>query len=99
VENKGQSILMGVIIGVMLFLVGMVFLNFITPEHWIDGSDSMLVELGCGTVAANGTIVGAAAGISDGVKATCLIGEIIIPYFIVLVISAVGGIVLARFLL
>lgn len=91
-ENRGQSILMAVIVGVMLFMVGMIFLNFITPDSWVDGSDSMMTELGCGNSTNSGT------DISDGVKATCLIGEIIIPYSIMIILSAVAGIILARFL-
>jgi len=97
-NNRGQSILMGIIIGLILFISGMVFLNFITPETWVDGTDSMMKQLGCGTVV-NGTITDAGADLSDGVKATCLIGEIIVPYFIIIIISAAGGIILARFII
>lgn len=98
-NNFGQTIFISVIVGIMLFLIGMVFLNFITPETWIDGSNSMMLELGCGTVNATGSIVGATADISDGVKATCLIGEVIVPYFIILILSTAGGIIASKFLI
>jgi len=98
-NRKGQTIFMTVIVGVMLFMIGMVFLNFIKPDTWVDGSDSMMNQIGCGTIDANGTITGEGAEISDGVKATCLIGELIIPYMILAIVSAAGGLIVSRFLI
>jgi len=87
-NNKGQSILMGVVVGFFLFLIGMVLLNYIDADTWVDGEDSLINELNCDD-----------SGISDGTKLTCLIGEAIVPYFIIGIISAAGGIITARFLI
>lgn len=89
-NNKGQSIFGGVIIGLVLFIVGMVFLNFIDTETWFDGTDSVINQLDCDQT--NGDI-------SDGAKATCLIAELVVPYFIIIVIAAVGGLIVGRFIL
>jgi len=97
-NNKAQTILSSVIIGVFIFIVGMIMFNFVDTSTWTDGTDSMMNQIGCGEV--NQTaIVGQTAGLTDGQKATCLIGEIVLPYFIFIVISAAGGVILSRFLL
>ena len=99
-DKKGQTIFGSVIIGIFIFIVGMIMFNFVDTATWTDGTDSMMNQIGCGKVDINnGTIIGQSAGLTDGQKATCLIGEMVVPYFIILVISASGGIILSRFLL
>jgi len=89
-NNRGQ-ILITIISGIMIFIAGMVFLNFLQPEV-----NTMMSESGlnCGNSSSDPNL-----SISDGAKATCLIGEIVVPYFIIIVISVAGGVIVSRFLL
>lgn len=95
-NKRGQSIFLGAVVGILLFMFGMIFYNFITPEYWNDGENSMMNEIGCGYVE-NGTVFGS-EDLSDGGKMTCLIGELVVPYFIIIVVSAAGGIITSRWL-
>lgn len=76
---------MGVMVGLFLFMVGMIIFNFIDIDTWEDGTDSLIKELNCDD-----------SGISDGTKLTCLMGELALPYFIIVVISAAGGIITSK---
>lgn len=84
-NRKGQSIMMGVIFGLMIFIAGMLFVNFIS-ERTLDmlGTSGLDCE---------------SSTISDGVKVTCLIGELVVPYFIVIFISLAGAVILTRFVI
>jgi len=84
---------LSIIVGIMIFIVGMVFINFIDMEV-----DTMLSEFGCGSVQ-NGNIVNQSLNLSDGAKATCMVAELVIPYFIVVVLAAAGGLIIARFII
>jgi len=84
-NNKGQGLLMAVVIAVMIFTVGMLFMQFLK-------SDITDARSPIGLDCQNSTI-------SDGNKVTCLGVDIVIPYFIITVISAAGGIIISRFLL
>lgn len=86
-NKKAQSILMGVVVGLFLFMAGMIFVDFIDLE-----TESMLTSLNCGN-STNPNLT-----VSDGVKATCLVGEIVTPYYIVIIFATAGGIIMARFL-
>jgi len=86
-NSKGQTVFLSIVIGSFLFVSGMVLLNFIDETLWNDGEDSLINELDCDN-----------SDISDGTKLTCLIGEAVVPFFILSVISAAGGIITARFL-
>ncbi len=83
-NRKGQSIFMSIIFGIMIFIVGVLFINFIDLDL-----DSLLgtENLDCDN-----------SDISDGTKMTCLIGEMTIPYFIILFVSSAGGLIAGRFL-
>lgn len=84
-NNKGQTIFLSVTVGVLIFIAGMLFLNFLVPEvQRIQGEDSFDCEN--------------ASGITDGTKLSCLLIDSVIPYYIILVLSFSGGIITDRFL-
>lgn len=84
--NKiGGVMLISIMVGLMIFISGMLFLNFLKTEvTLVRNSDN----LDCSN----------ASGITDGNKMACLIVDILIPYFIILIISFSGGIIAGRFL-
>lgn len=69
----------------MIFISGMLFLNFLKPQVTIIQNSS---NLDCDN----------ASVISDGNKVSCLIAELVIPYFILIILSFTGGILVDRFL-
>jgi hypothetical protein len=84
-NNKGQigSLGVAVIVAVMLFIAGMLAVNFVR-----DSITDTRTQLTCST-----------PGISDGTKLACLLVDIVVPYFIVIIISAAGGLITYRFTL
>ena len=84
-NNKGQISSLGfsILIAVLIFAAGMIIMNFIKPEI-----TNARTDLSCSTPSI----------ISDGTKATCLIIDGVIPYFILIVISAAGGLITSKFL-
>jgi len=85
-NRKGQGLFMSIIVGVMIFMVGVLFINFLTPEVTVVRNAT---NLDCSN----------AAGISDGTKLACLVVDLVIPYFILIIFSFAGGIIAARFLI
>lgn len=83
-NNKGQTFGLAIMVAIMIFLVGMMVLNVIMPEV---------------TTARSSDALGCAAPDSDGAKLLCLTVDLVIPYFILLVISTAGGIITARLVL
>lgn len=81
-NKRGQTLGIAIIVAISIFIVGMMSLNFIYPEV-TRARDSD--NLDCSN-----------SSISDGTKLTCLVADIVIPYFILLIISVVGGIITAR---
>jgi hypothetical protein len=86
-NNKGQAggILIAVLIGIMIFMSGMLFINYIKDDVTTARSSS---NMDCSNL-----------NISDGAKVTCLGIDLLIPYFIVSVLSASGAVITARFLI
>lgn len=84
-NKKGQSLGLSIIMAIMIFLIGMTVLNILKPEI-TTARDSN--NLDCANTA-----------ISDGNKLTCLVVDIALPYFILLIISVAGGYITARMLL
>lgn len=80
--NKRGGVFLGLVIGFMLFMAGMIVLNFIK-----DDVTSARVALDCDN-----------QSISDGAKLTCLGVDGVVPYFIILILSTVGGIAFGRFM-
>ena len=64
----GQAALVGLMIGIMVFMLAMIFIDPIKDTiTWTRAAD----RLDCSN-----------SSISDGTKATCLIVDLILPYFI-----------------
>lgn len=49
------------------------------------------------TVSSFRTDIGCAAPSSDGIKLLCLGGDAVVPYYILMLFSVIGGIVLSKF--
>ena len=82
-NNRGQTLFISIMVAMMIFAVGVIAINFITPEI-----DTARTSLDCSN-----------ASISDGSKVSCLLTDITIPYFIVMVISLAGGFITERLLI
>ncbi len=82
-KGKRGSILMMVATAVIIFMVGMIAVNFIKPEV-----TTARTSLNCGN----------AAAITDGAKLMCLATDTVVPYFIILVCSIAGGILTEKLL-
>jgi len=83
-NKRGQSILFGIVFGIILFIIGMIFLNFITP----------LI-----TTARNSDNLDCAdTTISDGNKLTCLIVDLTIIQYSIAILATAGGVATARFI-
>jgi len=84
-KKKGQTLGLSVIIAITIFIVGMMSINFLTPEVT---RAITATNLDCSNPLS-----------SDGTKLTCLTVDLVVPYFILLILSIVGGLVTARLLL
>ena len=85
-NSRGQTLGISIIIAITLLIIGLMSINFIRDEVT--------------TVrAASGLDCSNATNISDGTKLTCLAVDLAVPYFIILVFSVVGGIIVARLFL
>jgi len=85
-NKKAQSlgIVLAVVVAIMIFIVGMVNLNFIKDEV---------------TRARGSTELNCADPQSDGTKLTCLAVDLVVPYFIIVIFSLAGGVITARLLI
>lgn len=82
--NRRGGIFLGIIVGLLIFLFGTLFIGFIDAEVLVSQNSN---NLDCDN-----------PNISDGVKVNCLITEAVSPYFIIAIISAAGGVIVGRFL-
>jgi len=82
-NNKGQMALVALMMGVFIFMLAMIF---IAPLGDVIDETRAADQLDC----SNSTI-------SDGHKATCLIVDLIMPYFIAIVLAVGGGYITAKF--
>ena len=85
-NNNAQTLGISIIVAITLFIVGMICLNFIRSSI-----DDVRLD---GALNCSGT-----DSISDGTKLTCLAVDLVMPYFIILVLSISGGAILARLIL
>ena len=74
-----------IITAIFLFMVGIMNVNFLKDEI---SRTRNVQNLNC----ADGSI-------SDGTKLTCLAVDIVLPYFIITVFSAAGGLIMAKFVI
>ena len=79
--NKKGSWGLAIISAIMIFLIGMVVVNLLKPDI-----TTFRLAMDCATPSA----------ISDGTKLTCLMGDLTIPYFIIVVFSIAGGAIMSR---
>ena len=81
-NKKGQAALLGLAIGIMVFMLGMAFIDPIT-----DVIDEVRAgdQLDCDN-----------SSITDGQKTTYLVVDLILPYFIVVILSIAGAWIGAR---
>ena len=82
-NNKGQTALIGLMIGVMIFMMAMIFID---PLADVIDETRNNSQLDCSNTS-----------ITDGKKATCLIVDLILPYFIAIIIAIAGALISARF--
>ena len=80
--NRKGNMLSSVLLALMLFMVGMIIVNFIMPEQ-----TSARTSVGC------------SAPETDGEKLLCLVLDLPVIYFMVLVFSLAGGVILDKILL
>jgi hypothetical protein len=83
-NKTGQTMMLSILFAVVLFVMGIMVINFIRPEVLVAKA-----SMSCSDV----------ANISDGTKLTCLLIDGVVPYFIVLVLSISGGLILDRILI
>jgi len=65
----------------MIFLSGIIVINILKPEVTL--ARNVATGLNCSN----------ADVISDGTKLTCLAVDLVIPYFIIIIISSAGGVI------
>jgi len=77
-KGKKANMSLAVLSALAVFVCGFLFINFLTPEI-----DTFRTAMDCSNV----------AGITDGQKIMCLGGGLVVPYFIIGLLSlAIGGI-------
>ena len=79
----GQVALVGLMVGIFVFMMAMVFID---PIKDVVTEARGTSQLDC----ANTTI-------TDGNKMTCLLVDLILPYFIGVVLAVAGGYIAAKF--
>ena len=80
-NRKGQTVFMSFIFTLMIFMIGLLFINFIKPEI-----STARTSLECTDI----------NNISDGNKLMCLFVGVTLPLFIWGIVSISGGIILAK---
>lgn len=83
-NKSGQALFLAIMLSVFFFMVAFVFIAPLsdTIDEARDNS-----QLDCSN-----------SSISDGKKATCLIVDIYLPYFIGVVLAVAAGLITARFI-
>lgn len=79
--NKRGNIFFGVVIGIFLFAMGVLFIPFLT-----DDITTSRTALNCSTP----------TNITGGVMLTCLLGDLLVPYFIWFFISLLIGYIIGN---
>lgn len=82
-NKKGATLGLAIITALGIFIIGFMFINFLTPEV-----SNFRIDLNCAS----------ADSISDGTKLLCLVGDAGIPIFILAIISLGVGAITKRFI-
>jgi len=80
-NNKAQTLGLGIIFFIMFFLIGMLCVNLLKPEI---------------TTARSSAGLNCAGDISDGTKLACLAVDIVLPYFFIIIFSLCGASIMGR---
>ena len=80
-NNKGQTLGLIIISSIFFFIVGLMVINFITPEV-----DRTRTDLNCANE----------ASITDGQKLLCLTLDVTVIYWIILIFSVILGAITSR---
>lgn len=83
-NKRGQGLALAITFAITFFIVGLGLFNILAPEVTIARGATSLNCIN-------------ASNISDGTRLTCLAVDLTIPYFILLVISISGGLIIRRF--
>ena len=81
-NRKGQAALVALAIGIFIFFLG---LSFIDPLKDVITEARAVGQLDCDN-----------SSITDGTKTTCLIVDLILPYFIITILAIAGAWISAR---
>lgn len=87
-QKKSQTMMLSIITAITIFIIGMVAITFLQDE--IDRA-RLPENLDCANE--NNFTAG---GLSSGAKLTCLAVGVAMPYYILLIVSVSGGIIVAR---
>ena len=80
-NKRGQTIGLAIIVAIFIFIIGMVCINFLKDEV-TTARDS----LDCSSV----------DDISEGIMLTCLVVDVVVFYWIIIILSVVGGLITSR---
>lgn len=83
-NRKGQTVGFAILFAVIIFMIGVLIVPFIGDEVT---RTTGTTQLDCNN-----------SSISDGTKLTCLAVDVVIPYFLIIILSVVGSLVITRFL-
>ena len=85
-NKRGQvSLGLAIIVALVIFLMGIPIVNILKPD----------VDIARGATGLDCTN----SSITDGTRLSCLAVDLVIPYFILIIMSAAGGMIVARFLI
>lgn len=81
--DRRGSVLIKIVVGIIIFITGSLLVHFVTPEV-----TTFRTAMNCA----------AAENITDGTKMACLVGDIAVPYFIIIFISFAGAMMFEEFI-
>ena len=82
-NKKGQAALVGLMVGVMIFMIGLALAH---PLKVVLEDVMSSSQMDC-----------ANSSISDGAKLTCLGVDLVLPYFIITIFAVAGAWITAKF--
>ena len=82
--NKKGSLGIAIITSIFVFIIGLAVINLLLPEV-----TNFRINMNCAD----------AENINDGVKLLCFVGDVTIPYWILLILSITIGGIVAKFVL
>lgn len=83
-NRRGESIFLGIISGIVVFMFGVLFVNFLGTDITTSQSST---NLDCTN-----------SSITDGTRLNCLGTDIIVPYYFIILIAVSVGAIIGRFI-